>query len=35
MDLDFRLTPASPAFARRCYPRGEVPGVNLAGNNRE
>lgn len=34
-DLDFRLSPSSPAIARRCYPRGEVPGVRLSGNRRE
>ena len=32
MDLDFRLPPSSPAFARDCYPRGEVPGVRLSGD---
>ena len=35
MDLDFRLTPASPASARRCYPRGDVPGVKLSGSKRD
>jgi hypothetical protein len=27
--LDFRLPAASPAIRLGCYPRGEVPGVNL------
>lgn len=35
MDLDFRLSPASPAGAWRCYPRGEVPGVKLSAHKLE